>query len=248
MNAPPGLIQKDFVLTSEAIPKFEACPGSTCFIAEERPKTTFPQWHGIFVHRFLEYCVDRGHQQALDWIRTKKMKATVACCEAINPDHLLYGQTEIGWCHDPFEHFSRRVPFSLMATRDPRTEQFGKADIVVEHDVIRPLIGDYKTGKLKIEPAESTQLLGLAASYQAETAHKGSVDVALIEVKQSGELVWHVQEVDPPAIARYVDRAKRLHLRVLEDRERAKAGAWPEFVRNDQCQNCNLKPSCPAWT
>lgn len=244
-----GLRRKDFTVTSANMVTLEACPGAGVYVPTTRPKAHFAMWYGIFVHRFLEKCVTHGHELALEYIRTKKMKKAVACCEAIDPEQLYYGEVEIGYGHDPLDDTARRIPYSLMDTIDVEREQFGKADVLVSDPTMadgRPLIADYKCGEIKTPPSESTQLLGLAASHRAEVKCT-EIDVALVGVRSNGDLEWHTQTVDTIDLDDYVDRAKRLQLRVVDDRRRADEGIQPEFVRGDQCSRCNSKSVCPAW-
>jgi hypothetical protein len=246
VGASKKLKRRDFIVCSRDLDRLEACPGAGVYVLPRKPKTTYPQWYGIFVHRFLEYCVDRGHEAALEYIRAKRIKGAVRTCERIDPEQLLYGQVEVGWCHDPFDDTSRRVPWSLMPTVDVTREQFGKADLVVELDVPRPLIADYKCGGHDGRPATSSQLLGLAAAYRAETG-VSELDVAIAGVMSSGEVRWATQTVDGCDLDRYVERALRAHRRVLAARTRADEGAQPEFVRGSVCTWCSLHTACPAW-
>jgi hypothetical protein len=246
-----GLVRKDFVVCSADLGRLIQCPAAGVYVAEERDKPTFPMWHGIFVHRFLEYCVSRGHDEALRYIRGKKMRRTVACCEAIDPEQLYYGEVEVGWCHDPFDATARRMSHGEWGFIQIDREQFGKADLAVspEQDVrlSRPLIGDYKCGGSDLKPRESFQLLGLAAAFVAENPCWEEVDVALAGVMGSGEIVWRTQVVDVIDLRRYTDLARKIHLNVMENRQQADSGHVPEFVRGGECNRCKLRSHCPAW-
>ena len=246
VKVPEGMVRKDFVVCSSVLDRLTACPGSGVYDAVAKEKITFPQWYGIFVHRFLEYCVTQGHAYALAYVRTKNMPSVIKCCEAIDPDALYYGQAEVGWCHNPFEDTSRRLFHGEWDSIDARVEQFGKADIVVEEGVDLPMIGDYKCGEIDKMPAERSQMMGLASSYRAEAGVK-ELDISIAEVRSSGEINWYIQTVDDQDLKRYIDHTRDVQLRIVDDRKRADRGHDPEFVKGDQCKWCKLKPVCPAW-
>lgn len=240
------LKRKNFTICSGVLDRLEQCPASGVYVSPYKEKPHYGQWYGIFVHRFLEYCVTRGHDAALAYIRSKKMASAVRTCERIDPDQLYYGEAEVGWGHNPFNDTARRIPHAVMETIDWQTEQFGKADGVITCGVPRPLIVDYKCGEPGgPDPADRPQLLGLAASFRAESQAK-EIDVAIGAVRGTGEIVWKEQTVDSNDLDRYVDRTKTVHLRILEDRQRADAGIVPDFVKGDQCDWCNIKSLCPA--
>lgn len=258
LNIPQGLKRRDFVVTSSTLDRLEACPGAGVFDVVEREKPGFPQWHGIFIHRFLEYVVTKGHDAALTWIRTKKMKATVACCEHIDVDALPTGVPELALGHNPIDDTARELPDSrsLTTIMDVNTEQYGRADLVSDaQDRVsfdgetKPLITDWKSNLVvkHAHPDRSTQLLGLAASLRAIHGYP-AIDVALAGVWRTGEIDWAISTLTAAQIDPYVERARRVQLRVIDDRERADRGISPEFIRSEAgCQWCNCQPFCPAW-
>jgi hypothetical protein len=241
-----GMVRKDFLVCSAQLGRLEACPGAGVYSSAGREKITWPQWYGIFVHRFLERCQTRGYEAALEYIRSKHMKRAITTCERIDPDGLLYGAAEVGFLHDVFDDTSRQIEWDLLSHADKSREQYGRADLIVVNGVPRPLIGDYKCGGADEDPAESTQLLGLAAAWRAKTGDQ-EIDLAFMGVMSTGEIEWTVQTVDKSDLDCYVDRSRTVHERILGTRRRAEEGSEPAFVRGDHCEWCRLQEHCPAW-
>ena len=255
----PSLDRKDFVLVATQLPRYEQCPATGVYrIGGVKEKIGYGMWYGIFVHRFLEYALERGRDAALEYIRTKKMKKVREVCEAIDTDALPTGRAEVAMLFDPSRNKGREMyrgeSWELI---DVESEQYVKSDLVSASGAPgrrAPLIGDYKCGpaSLELHPAESTQLLAGAAAWRAMNRdgwglnYSGRIDVALITVLGTGELVWRIVELDDRDLDAYTGRARRVHLRVLDDRTRADSGNPPDFVPGPMCDHCELQPVCPA--
>ena len=255
----PGLKLLTSPVTSAALDRFEVCPGSAVYRPTAKEKISYGAWHGIFVHRFLEYTITKGYDAALAYIRTKRMLKTVRTCEQIDVDALPNGVPEIGWAHNPIDDTARQLPNvrALSNVMDATIEQYGRADLVSFDSrdrkyfdgESRPLITDWKTGAVdgSTRPDQNSQLLGLAASMRADTGH-AEIDVALAHIPQSGEVAWTISTLSKQHLDAYVVRAKRVQLQVVRDRNWAARGIAPEFVRSDEaCTWCKCRPHCPAW-
>jgi hypothetical protein len=254
------LIRKDFTLTSANLPRFEQCPATGVYRlgGAEKP-THYGMWWGIFVHRFLEYAVERGRDRALEYIRTKKMRKVVALCERIDVAALPPGRAEVPLLHSPLDDTGHEgTKGDYHRDNDPNRDHFGKADFLSTSGP-RPLIVDYKTGDLgdDVQPAGNTQLLGLAAALRRcitdpwavqppGSMWRGEVDVALVQVRATGDLDWTIATLADPDLDAYATRARLLHLRVLDDRQRADRGIPPDHATGPNCTQCELNPACPA--
>lgn len=259
-DSQPRLERKDFVVSSTQLEKIEACPATGVYVARGiEKKANFQQWYGIFVHRFLQYAITKGREEALAYVYTKKMKGVHSVCEKIDVDSLPMGQVEIEFAHNPIEGTSRRLPKNQgIRSADPDMEQYGRADLIEEPSPI-PHVIDWKTGQLgDRHPARETQLLGLAASIRGQlsdpwgltppglTRSENGYKVSLVGIHATGDLEWATTTLDDVAIDAYEERARRVQLRVIQDRKDADTGRTPAFVKGAHCMYCDLKPICPA--
>lgn len=247
----PNLIRKNFTLLQTEIAKYEQCPAAGAYRVDGKRRMSFPAWYGIFVGRFIQYATTRGRAAALKYIHTKKMKGVIRCCENIDTDALPIGPTEVPYAHNVLEDTARPLGVGDSPRElDVSAEQYGRADVIAERDGV-PFVVDYKTGDIeKRNPAESTQLLGLAASV------RGSLDpskpkpdryfIGFAGVLGTGDVNWAVCSIGDSHIDQYVERARQIHLRVLQDRERLDAGKEIDWVRGEECRFCDLKSICPA--
>jgi len=244
-----ALLRKDFTICSSNLELLEACPATGCYVLEERSKSEPWHWWGIFLHKFLEIAVDQGREAGLAYLRSKKgymAKKVLVVAAKIDVDSIPPGDTEVGFAHDVFADSARRLSSSTgtLGLAKER-EQYGRADLLVPSTI--PMVVDWKSGlKDAVDPQDSTQMLGLQAAVRAEAGAK-EVDIALVGVLSSGELRWNVARISQAIHQRFLDRTRQVHLRVVQDRQRLDAGVEPEFIRSDHCDDCNLKPECPAY-
>ena len=256
--APKGLKRRDFVVCSSQLGRLEQCPASGIYERAAKRRTNYGQWHGIFVHRFLEYTFTKGVAAALAYVRSKNMPKVIRCCEGIDLDALPKGIAELGWAHNPATDTSRQLAnhCRLRSNMDFSTEQFGRADLVAYDGrdratldgIDRPLVIDYKSGldTADADPGGNTQLLGLAASLRCELKCD-KIDVALVGVQGTGRLDWVIATLTNDHLDAYVSRARRVQLRVVADRQRADEGIAPYFAPDpEHCRWCQCKPVCPA--
>lgn len=247
---PEGFVRKDSVVLSSKVELYEQCPATHAYrLAKELvPKPHTGLFWGILIHRFLEYATERGNEQALDYINTKKWEQLKKTCRNIDLDALPSGQAEVGYAHNPSDAEARALfgAFSVNQV-DKLTEQYGKADMLVppQEGVDRWTIVDWKSGYKGEKPLETTQMLGLGASVML-TEDVDSVDLALVKIHGSGALDWHTQTMWRSDMRAWNHRARRIHLTVLENRVRADRGDSPDFITGDECGYCELKPACPA--
>jgi hypothetical protein len=244
------IVRKDFVISSSSLGRLEQCPAAGVFRQTTKEKPSFPQWYGIFVGRFLQYAVERGREAALAYVYTKKMKGVHNVCERIDTDALPVGRCEVGLAHDVIRDRGRELlPGARSNDLDVYSEQYGRADLLGELEGGVSLIVDYKMGDIsELNPAEFNQLLGLAAALRgAQGRSPAGYALALAQIRSTGHVDWAVSRVDDAHLDRYAERARLVHLRVLEDREHADSGRSIDFVPGAECTWCELRPDCPAW-
>jgi hypothetical protein len=248
--APEGMIVKFGVVASADARRLEQCNAASVYRVhkDHAEKPHGGMWWGIILHRFLEYATERGHDAARDYIKGKKWDALKRTCMSIDLDALPHGNAEVGYAHNPLESTARRL-FGGYAVRqcDKETEQFGKADLSIDaqEGFPRPLIGDYKSGDIEGQlPLESTQMLGLGTSrMRAEDLEE--LDLSLIRVHSSGELDWVTQTMTQAHAAAWENRARRVQLKVIQNRIKAANGVSPDFRVGENCEYCDLRPVCP---
>lgn len=247
-SKPLELVRRDFVIGSAGIATYEQCPGLGVYALEGGDDEFKPWlWWGIFLHRFLEYAKTRGRQAALDYVRPKLGGRLNRVCAAIDVEQIPDGATEVPLAHNPFDDSGRVLPKGRWGTAgmDWRIEQYGRADVLAERRGL-PMVIDYKSGKGPHgNPAESTQLLGLAAAARRVKGTDGAY-VALVGVEGNGDLHWRIARLDRGDLDSFATRARLIHERIIDDRERADRGIEPDFVKSPLCEGCDARPVCPA--
>jgi hypothetical protein len=204
-------------------------------------------WYGIFVHRFLEYAVTKGHSEAIKYIKSKgtaskgSARNAMNTCLKIDLDQIPMGEAEVGLAHDLINDVSRRV--YGRHDKATRYESYGKADLIFSDDLVH--IADYKSGWLDGDPTNHPQLLGLACAVRKEKKVE-TLKASIVGVASSGEMHWNTVVYPPAHLDAFETRMKRVHLRVLSDRDAFNAGVNPEFVPGAHCNRCGCQPVCPA--
>jgi len=246
-----GLVRRNFVVCSRDIARLEQCPATRVYRLdkklEEKPHAGL--FWGIILHRFLQYATERGPEAARAYIATKKWKELIKLCLAIDLDAIPPGQCEIGYAHNPFDGTARPIFGAFGVNQlNPVNEQWGQADLLADPRPGKPryLLADYKTGVADEEPIENTQLLGLGTSA-IRALGLDAIDVALVRVFASGQLEWRTQTLTREGAGIWENRARRVHVLVLQERRKADKGQRSEFVRGSKCEYCDLRKVCPAW-
>jgi len=243
---PPGLIAKDFFLSSAMIEQLELCPASGVFRLAEKPEKVEPWlWWGIFIHRFLEYAQTRGRDAALEYI-AQKFPRGLATCRRIDTDAIPSGDVEVALAHDVYERTARQI----FAGQKPvvARETYSRADLIFRDpkNGNRPHVVDYKTGDPG-SPDGDIQLLGQAAAVADLLGWRREVAVSFVIVKSTGELVWRTVELSADELDEFTERSRKVHLRVMQTRQDYnERGVLPDFIPNSYCTYCALKPACPA--
>lgn len=249
MSQFPGLVSKDFSLGSSGIPKYEEYPATGVFVLEKREEKVEPWlWWGIFIHRYLEYVQTRGRAEALAYIEHKFPRG-LGACRKIDTTKIPRGDPEVSLAHDVYERRSS-ILFGR-ARAKAGSETYGRADLIFKDTTKdgRLHIVDYKTGNATPDktPVGNTQLLGLAAALRDLDDWKQPIDVSIVAVPSSGELVWRTIELSQEELHEFAVQSRRVHLQVMETRrDYHERGIPPAFNLSEHCKWCSLKPHCPA--
>lgn len=239
----------DAIVKTRDLDRLDQCPAAGVFSLPKgvKPPTNPGMWWGIYIHRFLEYSIERSPDFAMDYIKRKFKRATRAC-QKIDVEYLraLPGvEAEIDWAHNVLEDTTRRLP-PFPATYkefDRSRETFCKADLIFWDDL--PHVADFKCGNHKISPLNHCQLEGMALALARETG-MDQVRMSIIAVPSSGILTWRTVTLERNDLEAIADRERRVFLRVMDDRRRYANGEDPAFVTGSSCERCKLRPTCPA--
>lgn len=245
---PEGMIAKDFYLSSSAIDKIETCPATGVYLLAEKKEKVEPWlWWGIFIHRFLEYVQTRGRDQALAYIE-QKFPRGLNTCRRIDTNSIPTGQPEMALAHDVYERKTRQL-FGMGQKPNVASETYSRCDLVFRDDKKdgRLHVADYKSGDPGPDPTGNVQLLGQAAAVMDYYGLDDAIDVSLVSVRSTGELVWRTITLEADELHAFAERSKKVHLQVMDSRRELANGVPPAFVPTElHCKWCYLKPICPA--
>ena len=231
-----------FLPGSAGLSQFELCPGSACFRGPPGP-TSNAMWYGIYVHRFLEYAVNRGHKSARDWLNTQCGSTSArSVCSRIDLTMLpRLATAEVPLLYDPFSRLTRRRHYKA---GNPNIEWYGRADFIAEGSCVH--LVDWKSGSGDpTPPMESDQLLGMAVALHYEGNKR--VKISHGQVQSDGSIRFASAVLEQPALVALGDRLAKVRLRIIVDRQGWELGrAVPDFVPGPHCQWCDLKPECPG--
>jgi hypothetical protein len=219
----------------------EVCPAAGVYSCE-RPKPSFGQFYGIFVHRYLEYAKTRGVRAATDYIR-RKAPRVLKTVRRIDVSAIPDGEVEAALLIDAIEQ-TAQVGDYLDA--EPDRHLYARADLIWRDNSGRWVVWDYKTGK---GPAVETseQVRTLATGVWLREGRPGQpVDGAIVVVTPLGDLVERRMSFEPEALETHAKRIRLLVMRVAETRAEFRDGALPSFVPGPHCAGCDIFDHCPA--
>ncbi len=245
-----SLRAKSYVMTSADVEPVENCPAASVYAAK-RPKPGPAQWHGIFVHRFLEYAQTRGRDAALRYVRSKS-KGAFNVCSKLDLSRLPRGDTEVSFAVDLRDESATTATY---ADCDPERHMFCRLDIVWFEDY--PFTANYKTGDRPYDPKTFTQFKLDAVALWLTYDRPAEVSVECINIvsqpqgyneKKKGP--WdpirrlpHIWQA--PDIEKQMKRFKRAHLKMIETRaEFLEEEVYPSFNPGEHCISCRSRFSC----
>lgn len=243
---PEGFREVAYILSPHTFTAAEHCPAARVF----RGPRTAPghgQWHGIAVHRFIEYAHTRGREAALGYIRLKFPRLE-KFCEALDLSLIPPGVSEPQYLIDT----KRELSILLDSSRDVKSEGMPEYHVQVKADHMTadpPEVFDWKTGERTVEPSTSTQSLIESVAVWLELGRPARVSATVIGIRKvKKEIV-----LDPAThvftkheLEAGMKRIRRAHLSLVETRaEWRQEGIEPERVPGDHCGRCDARDVCP---
>jgi hypothetical protein len=232
---------RNFVLTPHDLGRVEHCPAAAVYVPIERDKPSFAQWHGIGMHKFMEYVATNGRDVALKYIR-QKFPRMYKQCAAIDTDAIpANGMQEVQYVIDTA---AGSCLIGDYADAEPDKHFYGRADIVWE-DKDGWHVADYKTGAaIGILPGTSWQIKTLAAGMWMEAGRPDLVHGHIIVLPS---MAWRDCVFSGEQMEKHAAYLRKVHLTVLETRaELRDEGIEPPFIKGEYCGYCDIRKTCPA--
>lgn len=234
--------QRNFVISPHTFTAAEHCPAARVYRGPKQPPS-HGAWHGIAIHRFIEYAKKWDREYALDYIR-KKFPRREAFCASLDVDSIPNGTLEAQFIIDTREQISILLdPGTVRGEASARDHIMVRGDLMVDSDI--PWMIDFKTGDREYDMSTSAQALLEALSVWLMHRRPAMVRTSIYRVKK-GEITPTHKDWTVPELEAAMVRARRVHLSVLETRaELHQEGVEPEFVPGDHCYRCDVRVTCP---
>lgn len=238
-----GLKAKPYIMSPNDIDRNTVCPAARVYVGPK--KKNHAMWHGIFVHRFLEYVLTRGRTEALAYIKRKRNKRMIDLCSRIDvstiPPHAIPEMKIM------VDVPARTAESSEREFAEPDRHILGTADLVWRDDTadVEWNVGDYKSGTDHgVVPKNNSQLLTLAVGIsfmQGADEVRGSI----IDVAKTGDLIWHPTIYTKKILKKHFDKMRRAHLLTLETRaELYEEKVEPVPIPGQHCFGCRAQDVC----
>jgi len=241
----------NYTLSPHTFVQAEHCPRARVYRGPKQA-TSQANWHGIAVHLFLQYAVDRGRDYAMGYIRRKFRRL-----EAFFAELDLSPLPEDGTVEPQFIINTRERMSVLVAKgeerglADPRQHVIVRGDLLATTPDEAPWVIDYKSGKNPKPPHESLQsMIEAAAAFTAHPQRPPYVRASVFNVTRVEEtnrvtIVQQHHQFDANDIEQILTRIRRVHLSVLETRaELRDEGIEPEAVPGEWCRYCQANSAC----
>jgi hypothetical protein len=239
-----GLRAKDYIMSPNDIDRNEICPAARVYVGP-REKPHPGMWHGIFIHRFLEYVLTRGHTAALAYVKSKRNKGVINVCSRIDvskiPSHAIPEMKIM------VDMEARTAEASEREFAEADKNILGTADIVYRNEgaAVEWNVGDYKSGtEHGVQPEGNAQLLTLAVGIQL-MQNVERVRGAIIDVAKTGDLIWHPTIYTEKHLKTHMARMRRAHLLTLETRDELRhEKIEPDVIPGPHCRGCRASTVC----
>lgn len=243
-----GMTPSNFVLSPHSFAAAEACPAARVYRGPKQP-TSQANWHGIFVHLFLQYAKERGREYALAYVK-RKFKNRLSFAEKIDLDQIPDGIPEPQFIIDTAKRTADQVhkgeERGLANARDHVTV---RGDMLAHTPNALPWVIDYKSGvDNTTEPSTSVQsMIEATAVYALDAVKKPPGVRASVFNIISGEIRQRHHVFSADELEANLTRIRRVHLSVLETRAELKQeGIEPEQIPGPYCRWCNARTVCPS--
>jgi hypothetical protein len=235
------MIVRDYIISPHTFVAAEHCAAARVYRGP--PREPGPaMWHGIAVHRYLEYVQTRGKPAAIRYIASK-FKRLVNFCDALDIDSIPRGQPEVQFIINTAEQVAAIIDTSeLKAEATPRDHVMVKADLLAEgHWVI-----DYKTGKRPVDPATAPQSMMEALATWLWFDKPDTVRASIFNVTKEAIIQTHHDwRADELHVA--MKRLRRVHLLTVETRLEFKHDSIdPPQEPGEHCNRCDAASVCPS--
>lgn len=237
-----SMIQRDYIISPHTFVAAEGCAAARVFRGPSS-KPGHAMWHGIAVHRFLEYAQARGKPYALSYI-ARKFPRLANFCDGLDLGAFPKGQPEVQFLIDTAAQTAVIIESdALKAEASARDHVMVKADLLADG---QPWVIDYKTGKRTYDPATAPQSMIEALATWLFLDKPESVRASIFNVLKSGiTQTHHDWSADDLHVA--MQRVRRVHLLVLETRaEHKEEGITPPFEPGAHCLRCDAQAVCPS--
>jgi len=235
------VIPRKFILSPHTFAAAEQCAAARVYRGEKQPPS-HAMWHGIAVHRFLEYTFKFGREYAVNYIRSK-FKNRAKFCEALDLSGIPAGDPEPQFVLDPREEYAILVDAgAVRAEASPKQHVIVKGDLLVAGEAWAI---DFKTGEHPVDLDTSPQAMLEALAVWLHWARPAKVRTSIYRIRKEPQPPTH-KDWTAAELEVALKRVRRVHLQVLETRaEFYKEGVQPEFTPGDHCYRCDTRLTCP---
>ena len=226
-------------MTAGDIEPVENCDAAAIVTAKRGPIHP-AMWHGIFVHRFLEYYQTKGRDAALRYI-ARKNKGAANVCRALDPKDIPRGDPEQGFIIDPEAGTGQ---LAVYADADPNVHIFCKTDLVRVESNMRPVSTDYKTGDRTYNVQTGPQFIveGVALWLAFDRPPEVGVEVINITI---GKPRTYRHNFTADELAQHLARLKRVHAKLVVVRQETVIDNLdPAFTPGEHCRSCRARFEC----
>ena len=240
-SGPVRLKAKSYVMTPGDVAPVEKCEAAAIFVSHPRSPPNPGMWHGIFVHRFLEYCQTKGHAAALAYVK-KKSQGAYNVCKSLDMKLLPQGDPEVEMLID-----------ARAGTADTATYRDADVDhhIVLRTDITWlgedgfPNLADYKTGDRVYDPHLDDQFsIGATALWMLRDRCDGVWSHAINIT--TGLPRWRSHLFERVELEASERRLKRAHARMRVIRQEVhEEGVTASFTSGKHCSSCRARWACP---
>lgn len=239
---------RNYVISPHTFVAAEHCPTARVFRGPKQPPS-HAMWHGIAIHRFIEYAMNHDRDYALDYIK-RKFPRRLDFCKALDLSSIPLGTLEPQYIIDTKGEFAVLLdPGTVRAEASAKEHIMVRGDLLVDQSVPQrevswPWIIDFKTGD-RDYPLDSPQAMLEALCVWLTAGRPDRVRTSIFKIRKKETTPYHKDWTgDELEVA--MKRARRVHLSVLETRaEFYQEEVTPDFVPGDHCYRCDVRLTCP---
>jgi hypothetical protein len=229
------------MITASQLTRLFRCPASNSFPCVR--STSEASERGVAIHAFLEDAIMRGRDAALASVAEEYRDV----CEAIPIDRIPHVTPELAFAYDVETGVARVLGRGIGRKYGAlgNSEIAGTADVVGGSDGM-VYVGDYKTGRSYVEPAERNLQLAFLALAAARAYRVTSATVEILRVREHGELWIDRATLDVFDLDALATRLRYLVRHVHEADDRVSRGEVPNLSEGPWCDYCPSYLACPA--